>query len=262
MLKGLPLQCDKLEIDMKSDLYIPRTYRESCYNKRFVRFTVQQKESDLFILAKYDLTLQANIILSQLRADLESYIELDKDFLTALKPIRVSKSAPEIVRDMAIAAEIMNVGPMAGVAGAISERVCRYLAQFSDEVIVENGGDNFIINNKPVTIAIFAGNSPLSMKLGIELGPHPEGIAVATSSGTVGHSLSFGKADSVTILAKSGSLADAGATAICNMVKTEEDIETALDFVGRIPEILGIVIIIGEKVGVRGEVIKLETISD
>ncbi|MEO0184263.1 MAG: UPF0280 family protein [candidate division WOR-3 bacterium] len=247
---------------MKTDLYIPRTYRESCYDKRFVRFTVQQKETDLFILAKEDLTLQANNIVSQLRADIESYIELDKDFLTALKPIQVSQLAPEIIRDMAIAGKIMNVGPMAGVAGVISDYVCRYLAQFSDEVIVENGGDNFIISKEPVTTAIYTGNSPLSMKLGIELGPHPEGIAVATSSGTVGHSLSFGKADAVTVLANSGSLADAGATAICNMVKTEKDITTALDFARTIPEILGVVIIIGEKIGVRGEILRLKQISD
>ncbi|MEO0095780.1 MAG: UPF0280 family protein [candidate division WOR-3 bacterium] len=247
---------------MKTELYIPRTYRESCYNKRFFHFTVRQKESDLFILAKHDLTLQANIILSQLRADIESYIELDKDFLTALKPIQISQLAPEIIRDMAIAGKIMNVGPMAGVAGAISEYVCRYLAQFSDEVIVENGGDNFIISKEPVTIAIYAGNSPLSMKIGIEIEPHPQGIAVATSSGTVGHSLSFGNADAVTVLARSGSLADAGATAICNMLKTENDITMALDFAGAIPEILGVVIIIGEKIGVRGEMIKLKLISN
>jgi ApbE superfamily uncharacterized protein (UPF0280 family) len=238
---------------MKTTLYIPRTYR-ACYNeKRFVQFAVKQKESDLFILAKRDLTFQANEILSSLRAQIESYIQTDNDFLTSLKPISVVDQVPDIIKDMAETSERMGVGPMASVAGAISEKVARHLNQFTDEIIVENGGDNYIINRKPVTVAIYAGNSPLSMKLGIEIDEHPEGISVCTSSGTVGHSLSFGNADAVTVVARKGSFADASATAICNMVKTQDDIQNALDFTSKNPEILGIVIIIDNQVGVLGE---------
>ncbi|MGB9720742.1 MAG: UPF0280 family protein [bacterium] len=247
---------------MKTDLYIPRIYRNVCNSDRFIRFIVQQEETDLFILAEKDLSIQADNKLSELRAQIKSYIETDADFLTALKPIAIMDSAPEIIKEMAVASEKMGVGPMAGIAGAISERMCKYLAQSSDEVIVENGGDNFLINKEPLTVAIYAGDSPLSMKIGIELGPYPEGIAIATSSGTIGHSLSFGNADAVTILAHSGSFADAAATAICNMVKTEEDVEPALQFASTISEILGVMVIIGKKVGAWGEILKLKTIID
>ncbi len=246
---------------MKADLYIPRTYRDYYPDERFVRFNVLEKESDLFILTKKELATQAYYILSELRAQIESYIEIDRDFLTSLEPVKIIEPAAEIVREMAMVSEKMGVGPMAAVAGAISESVCRYLAQFSDEVIVENGGDIFIINKQPITIAIYAGDSPLSMNLGIEIEPAFEGIGVATSSGTVGHSISFGNADAVTVISKNGGFADAAATAISNMVKTRDDIKNALDFAMKIPEILGIVIIMGDEIGAAGESLKLKAIT-
>jgi|UniRef100_A0A7V3RG34 ApbE superfamily uncharacterized protein (UPF0280 family) len=246
---------------MKNALFIPRSYRSFCDNKRFVSFTVKNKESDLFILAKRDLTIQAQWILSELRNDIESYIQMDLEFLTSLRPMQVLEDAPGIIKEMAESSARMNVGPMASVAGAISENVARYLCHFSDEVIVENGGDDFIINKEPVTIALYAGDSPFSMKIGIELMPNPDGISVCTSSGTVGHSLSFGNADAVTIIAKSGSFADAAATAICNIIKSKEDIQNVLEFTRKIPEILGIVIILKEDIGVRGEIISLKWID-
>lgn len=212
-------------------------------------------------MAKTDLQSEAEFKLAELRKEIESYIQQNRDFLEALKPIKIHESAPTIIREMAEAAERVNVGPMAAIAGAISERMCRYLAQFSDEVIVENGGDIYIINKEPLIVAIYAGNSPLSMKLGIELIPFPDGIGIATSSGTVGHSLSFGNADAVTVLSKNGSLADASATSICNMIKTKDDIQPALNFANKIPEILGILIIMDNMIGVSGEILKLKIIS-
>jgi len=47
----------------------------------------------------------------------------------------------------------------------------------------------------------------------------------------MGHSLSFGAADSATIFADTGALADAAATYAGNMIKSGEDIEKALDAV-------------------------------
>ncbi|MGQ9533829.1 MAG: UPF0280 family protein [bacterium] len=247
---------------MKTRLYIPRTYRTYCSSERFIQFGVIHKQSDLLILAKINLYDQAMSALTRLRQEIESYTIFDSEFLTALKPITILSSAPEIVKDMSLSAKKMDVGPMAAVAGAISEYVARSLSKFSDEVIVENGGDNFIINREPLTIGIYAGNSPLSMKIGIELEPHPEGIGIATSSGTVGHSLSFGNADAVTVLAKRGSLADAAATRICNMVKTEDDIPGAMVFVEKNVEILGAIIIIKNRVGVTDKALKLRRIEE
>ncbi len=242
---------------MKTNLYIPRSYRNECANSRFIQFTVRQKESDLFISAHRDLTSQAESVLTVLRQQLEEYIEYDQEFLFSLKPVAVSTGAPAIIKEMARAARLANVGPMAAVAGALSEYIGRYLNQFSTEVIVENGGDIFMITKKPVTVAIYAGHSPLSMRLGIELKPYPRGLGIATSSGTVGHSLSMGSADAVTVLAKSAALADAAATAIGNMVRSERDIPAALDTVRKIRGIIGLVVIIGERIGVVGKDLKI-----
>ncbi len=247
---------------MKTDLYIPRTYRNCCDNGRFVKFSAVQEESDLFVLARKNLYEETSAILSRLRGEIRSYIEFNQAFLTSLGPVEVKECSPQIIKEMANAGKIMNVGPMAAIAGAISENVVRHLAQYSEEVIVENGGDNFIISREPVTVAIYAGNSPLSMKIGVEIPAQPEGIAVCTSSGTVGHSLSFGRADAVTVLAHSGSLADAAATALCNMVKTKADISKALDCVKENPAILGTIIIFDNSIGVMGDMIKLLTFQD
>jgi hypothetical protein len=79
-------------------------------------------------------------------------------------------------------------------------------------------------------------------------------LGICTSSGTVGHSLSFGRADSVCVTSKSASLADAAATAIGNLVKGEGDVKKALEAGAKIEGVLGIVIIIKDKLGACGAI--------
>ena len=100
---------------------------------------------------------------------------------------------------------------MAAVAGAIAEHVGGDLLSYTEEVIIENGGDVFIKTHGPVTVGVFAGNSPLSLRIGLRLNSMEAPLSVCTSSGTVGHSLSFGKADAVSVIARSCALADAAA---------------------------------------------------
>lgn len=145
---------------------------------------------------------------------------------------------------------------MAAVAGAVAEYVGVRCADFtSGEVIVENGGDIFIcIERRPLISAIWAGKSPLSGRIGLRITPEATPLGICTSSGTVGHSRSFGTADAVTILSRSTALADAAATAVGNMVKTEMDIDAALEYMGGIKEIIGGVIIKGTRLGAWGGV--------
>jgi ApbE superfamily uncharacterized protein (UPF0280 family) len=152
-----------------------------------------------------------------------------------------------------------GVGPMAAVAGAVAEYVGRELLDFSPEIIVENGGDIFLSIDRPRTVGIYAGGSPLTGKLGLEISPRDTPLGVCTSSGTVGHSLSFGKADAVVVLAASVSLADAAATAVGNRVINPDDVQSAIDFAGRIEGLKGLVIIIGKNVGAWGDVKLCET---
>jgi ApbE superfamily uncharacterized protein (UPF0280 family) len=143
---------------------------------------------------------------------------------------------------------------MAAVAGAMAESVSRDLLELSQEVIVENGGDIYLATSRERTIGIYAGSSPLSLKLGIVLQPEDTPLGICTSSGTVGHSLSFGRADAVCILSKSAALADAAATAVGNRVQEGKDIDRGLEKGKEIEGVLGTLIIVGEKVGVWGDI--------
>jgi ApbE superfamily uncharacterized protein (UPF0280 family) len=126
-------------------------------------------------------------------------------------------------------------------------------------VIVENGGDIFLKIASKRIVGIYAGDSPLTGKVGLEINPKDTPLGVCTSSGTVGHSLSFGKADAVVITADSAALADAAATAVCNRVKQPEDINSAIELGRRIPGLKGIVIIMGSSIGAWGDVKLCET---
>ena len=171
-----------------------------------------------------------------------------------MEPISIAKDSPKIVKAMAAATAKVGVGPMAAVAGAIAEFVGEELLAYSPEVIIENGGDIYIKSLKKRTIGIYAGNSPLTGKIGLEIEAKDTPVGVCTSSGTVGHSLSFGKADAATVIARSATLADAAATALGNIVKTPEDVTKAIAFARNIEGIKGVVIIIGDRMGIWGGV--------
>ncbi len=143
---------------------------------------------------------------------------------------------------------------MAAVAGAIAEHVGKDLLSYTDEVVVENGGDIFIKTDSPVMAGIFAGRSPFSMRIGLRVDPKGNPVSICTSSGTIGHSLSMGKADAVCVVSESCSLADAAATSICNHVVSKTDIQKAIEFGKNIHGVTGLVIIIGDKIGLYGKV--------
>jgi ApbE superfamily uncharacterized protein (UPF0280 family) len=219
-----------------------------------VGFRVVVKETDLWVLAVRDFTPEVREIVLQERRQLESYIAAHPGFLETLAPWPEDPFAPPVVWEMIAAAAKVGVGPMAAVAGALAQRVGRALSPQSAEVIVENGGDIYLQVQQPATIALFAGKSRLSGKVGLKIDPAWGPLGVCTSSGTVGHSLSFGKADAACVLAADAALADAAATALGNRVPDAAAIPTALEWAGTIPDILGAVVIVEEKMGAWGRV--------
>jgi uncharacterized protein len=236
-----------------------RTYREKHNQERFRFFNSIVQESDLHIgidpgsySAEVEETAMSEI--RRIRKVLESYFSRFPEFLTSLKPLERDMEDPFEIRNMKNAATKACVGPMAAVAGLTSEIVGRKLLAkyFPGEIIVENGGDLWVKVKEPLFVEIYAGNSPLSGKLMLKVPPEKTPVGICTSSGTVGHSLSFGKADAVVISCKDTSLADALATAVCNMIKTSEDIEKAGRFMSQFSEILSAVIMIEDKVYASG----------
>lgn len=234
-------------------MYEPRVYRDSIDPHRRFFFKVRVKETDLFIHARENLESLARDLILKYRSHVEEYIRQHPDFADSLVPFQANQPAPAIIRDMIAAGRKAGVGPMAAVAGAVAEYVGRELLTRSTEVIVENGGDIFIKADTPLTIAVFAGHSPLSLKIGLKIDASRDAVAVCTSSGTIGHSLSFGSADAVCVVSSSCPLADASATAIGNTVRSAADIQKALAFGKNIPGITGILIVKGDKLGVCGD---------
>jgi len=233
--------------------YVERWYRRHTQAQDLVPFSVKVKESDLLIFAEKDLKEKAEHRLLRERKNLEAYIRYDPRFAESLVPISLPPFAPPICRLMARVSREAEVGPMAAVAGAINEAVAEELIPESPELIIENGGDLLVVSQKERVVAIYAGeDSPFSFRVGIRLRGGTFGVA--TSSGKVGPSLSFGRADAVVAVAKSSALADAWATSLANRVKRREDVEPVLQFARRITSLEGVVVIFEDVLGVEGKI--------
>ena len=235
-------------------MYERRNYREWVKTDDLVQFEVIVKETDLLVSAERDLSRETRESVLKYRYQLETYVSMNPEFEKSLIPLEEDPGVPEIVEEMIRTSRLANVGPMAAVAGAIAESVSKDLLKLSREVIVENGGDIYLVASKERTIGIYAGDSPYSLKLGITVHPEETPLGVCTSSGTVGHSLSFGKADAVCILSKSAALADVAATSVGNIVRGKKDIELGLERGKEIEGVLGTLIIMEDKIGVWGNI--------
>ncbi len=227
-------------------------YRKRVMADTTTAFRVVVKETDLWVHADRDCRDAVREMVLQQRRYIEETIIQYPEFAESLVPWRTRDPLPRIVADMTRAGEAAGVGPMAAVAGAIAEHVGRDLLQLSRQVVVENGGDVFLSTEKPVVAGIYAGRSPLSLKVGIRVGGENRPVGVCTSSGTVGHSLSLGRADAVTVLATGCALADAAATATANRIRARTDIENAIDFARAIEAVEGVVVVLGDRIGAWG----------
>lgn len=186
---------------------------------------------------------------------IRDHIRIAPRFGKSLGPLPLPEKGADLpagIKTMYMCGEKTGTGPMSSVAGLFAESAGRLIDRLyrPEEVVVENGGDLYIRNSYEILSVIHAGGSPLSERLSLVIPPGRWGVC--TSSGTMGHSFSKGKADAVTVAAESTPLADAWATALANMVQGPEDIERVLDEAGRIRELMCVVVIAGEKMGVRG----------
>jgi uncharacterized protein len=234
--------------------YEERIYRSLVNKENLISYHVKISESDLLISSDSNLSKSAEKSLMQHRHSLETFIKNHPEFRTSLLPLSDDHLAPPIVRDMIARSNVCGVGPMASVAGAVSEFVGYDLLDATENLIIENGGDIFLRSKKKLTVAIYAGESTLSYKVNLLIKPEETPMGICTSSATVGPSLSFGKADAVCVLSRSATLADAAASAVGNRVKRKSDIRSALDYGMTIPGVQGIVVIIGNDMGVIGNV--------
>lgn len=244
----------------QDSIYQERTYREKTVGHALIEQTIIQNESDLQIYSNLNVVDGAQSHLGDIRKTLNKYIDTHPEFQTSLEPIELERDQGKVhylIEKMIDASRKANVGPMAAVAGAVSEYVAECLLEEEDEltdIFIENGGDIYLKSTKERRILIHAGESVLSEKIALRITPEMTPCGICTSSGTVGHSLSFGKADAVVVISKDTCLADATATSVGNIVKAHTDIEKGIDFAKDINGIDGILIIVGDKIGAWGQI--------
>jgi len=239
---------------MNPQCYIHRFYREWQNPQDLKSYRVHYRETNLQIYSNTNLLDRAYGLTVQFRNQIEETITKHPEFLTSLHPVELD-SEYRFIKTMIQKSSSANVGPMAGVAGAFAEFVGMGLLPYTEDLIIENGGDIFIKSLKDRIMLVYAGEeSPFKDRMKILLKGKEEPLGVCTSSKKVGHSKSFGNTDAVVIIASSAVTADVFATAAGNMVKTENDITRAMEFTQHCDEIQGGVIMIGEKMSVWGDI--------
>lgn len=231
---------------MSSVKYQKRFYRDACKPADLCQIRVVVKETDVQIMTERPVDKGlCERKLEDLHRQIHSYISRDPRFLTALRPLPVERSAAPIIKQMSIAARRAGVGPMAAVAGAVAQSLGRELLRRNyREVIIENGGDIFLKTTRPRLIGIYAGSSRVFNRLFLKPSPTDTPLGICTSSGTVGHSLSFGLADAAVVISNDAALADAVATATANLVRSRQDLEKAVAFARSVKGVSGVVVII------------------
>lgn len=227
-------------------------YRLLVKSRGLVSSRVQVRQTDMLVSGNCELGVKALPLIRKYRADIEDYIDRRPEFARSLVPVAPDPAAPPIVGAMLEASSRAGVGPMATVAGAMADHVGRGLLAHSREVIVENGGDILLHVSSRREMLVLAENSPL-LSLKIAVGPTAGPLGICTSSGTHGHSLSFGRADAVTIFAETAAFADAAATAVGNLVQSARDVDAGIAK-ARSLGVSGVLILVEDKVGAWGQV--------
>ncbi len=241
-------------------LFEERTYRTQFNTERFTGFVISYLETDLWIGVnpgsfQPEMENVALAKIKSLRNKFDEYIQLEPFFKKSLKPFQPTQNAPAETVEMAVVAEKAGIGPMSAVAGLFAREVGEeILKNFSvEELIVENGGDIYVLLKSELTLSVFAGDSILSERIGLVIPPEKQKLGICTSAGTVGPSLSYGKADAVVVICEDVLLADAFATAFGNKVKSAADVEKVIKYSEKYPDILSLLIICEDKIGIRGD---------
>jgi len=200
--------------------------------------------------------------------ELEQFIALNPQFAHALQPLSIiTDNPPESVQRMIAASQATNVGPMAAVAGTFAQLAAQAGQESGDretngETIIENGGDVFLFIQQPLSLGLWVGPKSPFTRLAFMIEPADSPLAVCSSSSSLGHSMSFGQCDLFSVFSRDASLADAAATAFCNRIHTQHDLQSAVETAVGISKIEGAVAIKGDKLAMAGKTPQLTRHAD
>ncbi|MFP4170198.1 MAG: UPF0280 family protein [Methanomassiliicoccales archaeon] len=227
-----------------------------------IHFEVAQTAVTILAEERYHRAAQEAIF--ETREIIEEYVHQHPMFQTALEPYEPGARAPHLIRRMCSTASRAGLGPMATVAGTIAEAaVVAMMEEGATQAVVDNGGDLALLLSDRIHVGLYTGN-PRFKDLGMRLEPREGAFGMCTSSGTVGPSLSFGRADSATVISRDVLLADACATRLGNEITLEDEagMERALGLVMDIEGVEGALAVAGEHMGMKGELPKLIRMSE
>jgi ApbE superfamily uncharacterized protein (UPF0280 family) len=218
------------------------------------RFNLRVDETIATLVIEESHLPIAKEFVREARQEIIEYIDRHPGFRTSFTPISVSSKAGPIIQRMVSSSHKIGVGPMASVAGCIAQYVVEELVNIGvRHVIFDNGGDVAMFLERPSVVGVYSGSSD-NLRLGLRISTTDQLLGICTSSGSIGHSLSFGISDAATVVSGDVALADAAATALGNQILSEdpEQIESAMRGM-MVENIDGLMVIIGDLVGTCGK---------
>ncbi|MBN2120584.1 MAG: UPF0280 family protein [Candidatus Omnitrophica bacterium] len=235
-------------------MYEKRFYR-SDFSKDWFSFEASIKETEVLVKSKKKIDLRIiKDLVKKYRQVIEDYIRDFPEFKNTLSAFKQKEEAPPIISEMIEKTAILDIGPMASVAGAIAQYAGQDLLKFSPELLVENGGDVFIKKKGDLLIGIYAGKDSFINEFSLLIKNLDSSLGICSSSSFLGHSLSLGSADLTTVISSSAVFADALATKLANMINNEEDLDKALGFSKNFALTKGVLIVKADKLGLWGDI--------
>jgi uncharacterized protein len=212
-------------------------------------FDIQVQDLTLHIAAPDDFAEESRAAALSFWEQLQSYGLRHPDFRSSKRPLdKIATDAPEIVQEVVAAATAAGVGPMFTFRGAVVDQVGRFLADQLPEVTVACGGDYFIKARKRLKLAVKRrGGEPITVAL------EPDGVGVGVST-TLGRRRGGGGPDGLAVIAQTCMLADAAAAGVQACLPKQDGFGMALHYLQRVPGVQGGVIVIGDRIGVAGNV--------
>lgn len=211
------------------------------------------------------------------KVDIKPYIKSQRKIIEdeiRVNPTFIGYTPSDVVGEARIlklmqkAGDIAGTGPMAAVAGSISQMCMEYVETGFDSkhIIVENGGDIAMKTSKKTIVSIDAGSSNVyTGSLAFKVKEKRGGYGICTSAAH-GSSESFGNTDATIVFSKQCSISDTLATQIANHGvgnDGREVLENALICADEYNEFFdGVVIIKDEYITKVGHIPKFVTIDN
>ena len=175
------------------------------------------------------------------REIVETKISEDPFFGITYDPFPPSSDDHPLIQRMCQSSLLADVGPMAGVAGAVAEFAADAAVRAGcDHIIIENGGDIALFTDRRSLIGVFSGD-PKFDGLAFDVPPTGRMTGICSSSGTIGHSVSLGNSRICTVFSDDTVLADACATSLGNLIRkgTSDELSDAVERIASVKGVRG-----------------------